>query len=173
MPLLARMIRQRRAWVELGGDLPGDMAFPAGVISDLYDARGGASFWLVSARESEDVRRLVANLACMSNELNPQEIRFVDEQDVKALGIDIRAKKSGEIPDKGLGGNHSDLYVQTNGQAVDLAKKMLLIEPIVMTAEDVIACVAASIERGYFEISSLNRDILKALAKAGALRMNW
>jgi hypothetical protein len=173
MPLLARMIRQRRAWVQLGGDMPDDMAFPVGVIADLYDARGGTSFWLVNDREGEDVRRLVAHLSCATSarDLSPTEIRFVDEEAVKRIGIRVEATKGNEGPDKGLSSNHRDLHVQTNGQAIDLAKEMLRHDPIIMTIDVVTVCIAESVERGYFGINVINPNMLKALAKAGAIRM--
>jgi hypothetical protein len=96
MALLARIIKEARAWVELSEGMPGDMEFPAGVISDLYNPRG-TSFWLVNDRESEDVRRLVANWACEPSrtELAEVEIRFVDREKVEALGMTVEGKKPG------------------------------------------------------------------------------
>jgi hypothetical protein len=172
MPLLARILRQRRAWVQLGEDIPDDMGFPAGVISDLYDARG-ASFWLVSDREGEDVSRLVANLSCATSarQLSAVEMRFVDEETVKALGIVMKATKANEGIDKGFSNRHRDLYIETAGQAVKLARKMLLIEAVIMIEADVARCIAGSIEKGYFDIGAINRDMLKALASVGALRI--
>jgi hypothetical protein len=66
---------------------------------------------------------------------------------------------------------HRDVYVKTNGQAVHLAKEMMLIDPIVTTAEEVACCIAESIEKGYFELASVNSKMLGQLAKAGAIRM--
>jgi hypothetical protein len=170
MSLLARILRQRRAWLELAEGIPADMEFPAGVISDLYDARG-ASFWVVSDREADEVRRLVGNLSCTpsSKQLNTMEIRFVPEDVVKVMDIRMEMTKGVEGPDKGFSDRHRDLYVETNGQAVGLAKEMLRIDPIIMTERDVARCIAESIDNGYFDISSINRDLLKALANLGAL----
>jgi hypothetical protein len=170
MPLLAKKTRGR-AWVPLGGELPDDMAFPARVVSDLYDARGGTSFWVVSERNGDDVRRLVANMACMFKTLDTQEIRFIDNEDLTSIGIAVNTKKPGELLDKGFGANHRELQVTTIREAVELTKQMLHIEPVTMTSERVVACVAEAIEREYLEISRLHKDFLQALAKAGAIRM--
>ena len=141
MALLARVIKQRRIWVELSGILPGDMEFPAGVISDLWGP-GGVSFWRVSDRGSEGVRRVVVNWAGERQELEQvMEIRFVDEDAVPALGMSVIAKK-GIGPDKGFHAMHRDVVVKTNKDAINLAREMLTLEPVTMLTEEIVACIA-------------------------------
>ncbi len=115
---------------------------------------------------------MVANWACepQRKALDAVEIRFVDEEKVKDLGIVVDARQSGTGPDKTFGKMHRGVHVRTNVEAIRLAGEMVLTAPISMTPERS-SNSWQLVQKGHFEIKNIKPPMLAKLAEVGAFRM--
>ena len=152
--------------------------FPFELLHDLYDPRGGLSFYEVTSRRDPALIRIAAALHFpTANKDSKQQVesvdfRTIDTADLQRLGLTMTATAGG-TGDTEVNKLHREITGITGPLAVKLARLMCQCLNVSFSAAEVAGAISRGIRNGNLPEKSLHKNMLHSLLHEGAVTIRF
>jgi len=183
MAVLVRQLTSPRASVWAAAEdnqLWANGQFPFQLLHDLYDSRGGLSFFEVTSRDDPALIGVAAALhfpagndkILSKDRVESVHFRTVHSADVQALGLTITATP-GETRDSEVNKLHREITGINGPLAVELARLMAQNPTVDFKAAEVAGGISDGICKGYLHEKFLHGNMIHNLIREGAATITY